>query len=188
VQKRFTYEFDGTFGNYTVQIHLKNDQVETACDCPYPRNGCRHVVAAMLNAREILARHKSGEELSRDPEDPHLSEAEIKTQALEDRKKRARSEKFTCIRGDMFKGDYLVINQAGRQYNVTLHDPVKDSGHCSCPDYLTNGLGTCKHIQFMAGFLKKEQGFKKQVAREVFPYTDIYWDSPLLNCPGTRQK
>ena len=38
LQKRFVYEFDGTFGNYTVQIHLNGDQVESACDCPYPQN------------------------------------------------------------------------------------------------------------------------------------------------------
>ena len=176
-QKQFTYEFDGNVGNYTAQINFKGDQVETACDCPYPRTGCRHVVAAILNAGDILARYKPGEEVSQDQEDPNLSEEEIKAQALGDRKKRALSEKFTAIRGDMFKGDHLVVNQRSRQYNVTLHDPENGFGHCSCPDYLTNGLGTCKHIQFMTGFLKKESGFKKQVAMEVFAYTDIYWDS-----------
>ncbi|MBT4201142.1 DEAD/DEAH box helicase, partial [Desulfobacula sp.] len=148
-----------------------------SCDCPYPRKGCRHVVAGLLNAGEILAGYKPLEDLSMDSEGPNLSEEEIKKQALEDRKKRSVSETFTTIRGDMFKGDHLVINQRSRQYNVTLHDPEKGFGHCSCPDYLTNGLGTCKHIQFMTGFLKKEPGFKKQVAMEVFPYTDIYWDS-----------
>lgn len=176
-QKQFTYEFDGNVGNYTAQIHFKGDQVETACDCPYPRNGCRHVVAAILNAGDILAKYKPEEEVFQDQEDPNLSEEEIKAQALGDRKKRALSEKFTTIRGDMFKGDHLVINQRSRQYNVTLHDPEKGFGHCSCPDYLTNGLGTCKHIQFMTGFLKKEPGFETQVAMEVFAYTDIYWDS-----------
>ncbi|MBT7630048.1 MAG: DEAD/DEAH box helicase, partial [Desulfobacula sp.] len=177
VKKRFTYEFDGTVGNYTARIHFKGDRVETSCDCPYPRKGCRHVVAGLLNAGEILAGYKPLEDLSLDSEGPNLSEEEIKKQALEDRKKRSVSETFTTIRGDMFKGDHLVINQRSRQYNVTLHDPEKGFGHCSCPDYLTNGLGTCKHIQFMTGFLKKEPGFKKQVAMEVFPYTDIYWDS-----------
>ncbi|MBT6751345.1 MAG: DEAD/DEAH box helicase [Desulfobacula sp.] len=177
VKKRFTYEFDGTVGNYTARIHFKGDGVETSCDCPYPRKGCRHVVAGLLNAGEILAGYKPLEDLSMDSEGPNLSEEEIKKQALEDRKKRSVSETFTTIRGDMFKGDHLVINQRSRQYNVTLHDPEKGFGHCSCPDYLTNGLGTCKHIQFMTGFLKKEPGFKKQVAMEVFPYTDIYWDS-----------
>ena len=177
VKKRFTYEFDGTVGNYTARIHFKGDRVETSCDCPYPRKGCRHVVAGLLNAGEILAGYKPLEDLSMDSEGPNLSEEEIKKQALEDRKKRSVSETFTTIRGDMFKGDHLVINQRSRQYNVTLHDPEKGFGHCSCPDYLTNGLGTCKHIQFMTGFLKKEPGFKKQVAMEVFPYTDIYWDS-----------
>ncbi|OQY51386.1 MAG: helicase [Desulfobacteraceae bacterium 4572_89] len=182
-QKLFTYEFDGTFGNYTTQIHLKRDQIDMECDCPYPGQGCRHVVAAFLNARDVMARNTIQEELLSDlevkidSEDPNLSEEEIRAQALSDRKKRALSEKFTMVRGDMFKGDHLVINKQNRQYTVTLHDPEKGVGHCSCPDYLTNGLGICKHIQFMAESLKKEPGFKKQVSREVFPFTDIYWDS-----------
>lgn len=176
-KKLFTYEFDGNFGNYTVQIHVKDAQVETACNCPYPGPGCKHVVAASINAGDILARVKPQEELVHDPDDPHMSRSEIKAQALADRKKRAISETFTCVRGDMFKGDHLVINQESRQYAVTLHDPEKVLGHCSCPDYLTNGLGTCKHILFMAGMLKKEPGFKKQIAQEVFPFTDIFWDS-----------
>ncbi|MBT5973616.1 MAG: helicase, partial [Desulfobacula sp.] len=130
VKKRFTYEFDGTVGNYTARIHFKGDGVETSCDCPYPRKGCRHVVAGLLNAGEILAGYKPLEDLSMDSEGPNLSEEEIKKQALEDRKKRSVSETFTTIRGDMFKGDHLVINQRSRQYNVTLHDPEKGFGHC----------------------------------------------------------
>ncbi len=176
-QKSFTYEFDGTLGNYTTLIHIKKDQVETSCNCPYPRQGCRHAVAASLNVVDLLAKKEIPEELFQDPAEPYLARAEIKAQALADRKKRAVSETFTSVRGDMFKGDHLVINKAGHQYKVTLHDPAKAVGHCSCPDYLTNGLGTCKHIQFMAQFLKKEPEFQKQVSKEIFPFTDIYWDS-----------
>lgn len=176
-KKSFTYEFDGTLGNYTTRIHINADQVETSCNCPYPRQGCRHVVAASLNVGDLLAREKTPKKLFQDPAEPYLARTEIKAQALADRKKRALSEKFTPGRGDMFKGDHLVTNKGGRQYTVTLHDPEKASGHCSCPDYLTNGLGTCKHIQFMADFLKKEPGFKRQLSKEIFPYTDIYWDS-----------
>lgn len=176
-QNAFTYEFDGTLGNYTTLIHIKANQVETSCNCPYPRNGCRHVVAASLNVCDLLAKKEIPKTLFQDPAEPYLARAEIKAQALADRKKRALSETFTPVRGDMFKGDHLVINKGGRQYTVTLHDPGKACGHCSCPDYLTNGLGTCKHIQFMADFLKKEPGFKQQLSTEIFPYTDIYWDS-----------
>jgi hypothetical protein len=176
-QKSFTYEFDGTLGNYTTLIHIKEDLVETSCNCPYPRQGCRHAVAASLNVGDLLARKNIPEELFQDSAEPYLVRSEIKAQALADRKKRAAAETFTPVRGDMFKGDHLVINKAGRQYTVTLHDPEKTAGHCSCPDYLTNGLGTCKHIQFMTLFLKKEPGFKQQVSKEIFPFTDIYWDS-----------
>ncbi|MBA3012371.1 MAG: DEAD/DEAH box helicase [Proteobacteria bacterium] len=175
-QKSFVYEFDGTLGNYTTCIRIKADDVETSCNCPYPRQGCRHVIAACLNAVDLLARKDIQKELFQDPAGPYMTRAEIKAQALADRKKRAASEIFTPVRGDMFKGDHQVINQEKRRYTVTLHDPGKAAGHCSCPDYLTNGLGSCKHIQFMADFLKKEPGFKQQASGEIFPFTDIYWD------------
>ena len=191
-QTSFVYEFNGTLGDYTTLIQIRTDQVKTSCNCPYPRQGCRHVVAACLNAGDLLTRTNIPETLFPDKTEPsitepsltepyltepYLTETDIKEQALADRKKRARSEAFTPMRGDMFKGDHLVVNKAGRHYTVTLHDPEKASGHCSCPDYLTNGLGTCKHIQFMADFLKKEPGYKRQMSGEVFPFTDIYWDS-----------
>ena len=97
----------GTLGNYTTFIRIKEDQVETSCNCPYPRQGCRHVIAACLNAGEMLAKHQIPEKLFPDPTEPYLSRGEIKALALADRKKRALSEKFIPVRGDMFKGSSL---------------------------------------------------------------------------------
>jgi hypothetical protein len=61
-------------------------------------------------------------------EEPFLSAEEIKTQALDDRRKRARIEQFAVTLGDMFKGDHLLTTPKGRQYHVTLHDPAGGEG------------------------------------------------------------
>jgi superfamily II DNA or RNA helicase len=176
----FVYQVDGSYGDYTTRVALKGEGVVTSCSCPYPGEGCKHVVAALLNARDILMKRGKAEGVGGDEEEePYLSEEEIREQALSDRKKRAESEAFTVIRGDMFKGDHLVVNKNHREYRVTLHDPKTGTGHCSCPDYLTNGLGTCKHIRFLAAYLKKESGFGKRLAKERFPFADVYWDSFL---------
>ncbi|MEH0018411.1 MAG: SNF2-related protein [Desulfobacter sp.] len=183
----FVYEFDGAFGQYTCRIHILDDRIEGSCNCPYPGKGCRHVVAAALNARSVVIKPRVQEELFPDTEDPYLSEAEIRDQALLDREDRARSDQFTPVRGDMFTGDHKVISRDSRTYTVCLHEPAKARGHCSCPDYLTNGLGTCKHIQFMAAHLREESGFSTQVRTETLPFIDIFWDSlaqaPRLYAP-----
>jgi hypothetical protein len=36
---------------------------------------------------------------------------------------------------------------------------------CTCPDYATNQLGTCKHIEFVLGRLSKRRGAKAALAR-----------------------
>ncbi|OGR23338.1 MAG: helicase [Desulfobacterales bacterium RIFOXYA12_FULL_46_15] len=183
VRKEFTYEVDGNYGDYTTRVRFEEDKIVSSCTCPYPGEGCKHVVAAALTAKDILLRHLDSRALSFEKDEPYLSEEEIRLQALNDREKRAGTEEFRLVRGDTYKGEHLVVNKNKREYCVTLHDPLKGTGHCSCPDYLTNGLGTCKHIRFLVSALKKESGFEKKCAREKFPFVDIYWDS-IQKAPG----
>lgn len=56
-------------------------------------------------------------------------------------------------------GDYLVHNGANR-YRVAFRGVRSDKNFCSCLDFRTNGLGTCKHIEAVSLFLQKhEEGF-----------------------------
>ena len=187
----FTYQFDGTYGTYTTTVRIRDTHVQAECSCPYPGQGCRHAVAAALHARGLLVAPRVQEELfPSDPSARFLTPEEIREQALEDRRHRAKTDQFQAVRGDMFTGDHKVISKDARTYTVCLHDPATAVGHCSCPDYQTNGLGTCKHILFMAGYLQKEPGFKRQTATETLPIADIYWDSraqaPRLHAPRLK--
>ncbi len=97
----FVYEFDGTFGHYTTRVKFLDTAIEASCNCPYPGSGCRHVVAAALNARQILLKPRVQSQLFPDTEPAYLSEEQIREQALEERKERAASDTFTPIRGDI---------------------------------------------------------------------------------------
>ncbi len=175
-QGEYVYEVDGSYGDYVTRINI-NGTVTVSCNCPYPGEGCKHVVAVLLDLLD------KKEKLPEEPvpatvlEEPFLSPDEIKAQALEDRKKRGRIEQFSLTPGDMLKGDHLLTTPRGKQYQVTLHDPAAGIGHCSCPDFLSNGLGTCKHIIFLHNHVTKQKGFKKRSACERFPYVDIFWDA-----------
>jgi len=50
-------------------------------------------------------------------------------------------------------------------YLVTLRGLVPGINHCTCWDYATNHLGTCKHIEFMLARLQSRRGGKAALAR-----------------------
>lgn len=177
--EHFLYEVDGNYGNYHTEVDFTTG-ISVRCSCPYPGNGCKHSIAILL---ELFDEQKKSERESEDngtQEDAtgdYLSYEEIMQQAREDRIKRARNEEFTLIAGDMIKGDHLVATKKGKHYQVTLHDPVKGTGHCSCPDFLTNKLDICKHSIFVSETFQSKENFLDTVAIERFPYIDIFWDS-----------
>ena len=175
----FTYDVDGNYGDYTTQIQFSNGNLITTCDCPYPGQGCKHTVAVLFDARDVIQRWQQVSAGDSKPQagDKLLTPEEIKQQAIDDRRHRARQEDFTVTLGEMYKGEHLLETPNGRLYTVTLHNPENGQGHCTCPDYLSNRLGTCKHILFLTNLLKKKRGFKKRLASERFPFVDIYWDS-----------
>jgi superfamily II DNA or RNA helicase len=54
--------------------------------------------------------------------------------------------------------DYLVTNPASRRtYRVALRGEEPGVSYCSCPDYATNLLGTCKHVEFVLASLRKRR-------------------------------
>lgn len=189
---RYEYQVDGNYGDYSTVVVVRDNGLECSCDCPYPGPGCKHVVAVAL---DVLDRVQEWQ-VESSPQEPeklsdYLTPEEIREKAMEDRRSRARKEEFKVIRGDMIKGDHLLETEQGRQYRVTLHDPANGLGHCSCPDFNTNQLGTCKHLLAL-----KEQILSKkdleQGREELFPFVDVYWDSakglPRLFCERPRSE
>ena len=44
-------------------------------------------------------------------------------------------------------GDYLITSSSGADYTVEIRSFGTRNNSCECRDHLTNGLGTCKHIE-----------------------------------------
>lgn len=63
-------------------------------------------------------------------------------------------------------GDYLVssLGQGGR-YKVAFRGVCSERNYCSCLDFRTNGLGTCKHLEAVCLHLREEV--------EGYPWTNI---------------
>ncbi len=47
--------------------------------------------------------------------------------------------------------------KSGRSYRVAIRGTAPGDNYCSCPDFATNELGTCKHIEFTLGRLERRR-------------------------------
>ncbi len=79
--------------------------------------------------------------------------------------------------------EFAVVNpQSGGRYRVAIRGAAAGENYCSCPDFATNDLGTCKHIEFTLSRLEAKRGGKTALKRGFTPpYSEIY-----LNYAGTR--
>lgn len=75
-----------------------------------------------------------------------------------------------------FFSDFRISNpQSKSAYRVAIRGAQAGDNFCSCPDYATNELGTCKHIEFTLAALGKKRGFKAAFVRGYAPaFSEIY--------------
>lgn len=75
-----------------------------------------------------------------------------------------------------FFSEFRVSNpQSNSSYRVVVRGCKPGDNYCSCLDYATNELGTCKHIEFMLAQLEKKRGAKAAFARGWHPpFSELY--------------
>jgi superfamily II DNA or RNA helicase len=125
----------------------------TACQGP-----CVHQAAAL----SFLLDAKTDLGLAQPPDESvpleHLTPDELLARAMADREKRAREESMTVRSTDPARpwSDYVVTStSSGKSYRVSLRGHDDEAAYCSCPDFRTNRLGTCKHILNVRGKIQK---------------------------------
>jgi hypothetical protein len=116
----------------------------TACE-----SLCEHVGAAFaLILDEKMALGLAAPPPERVPVES-LSEEELIERAIEERRERARAERMTVKPANPAQlwTDYTVSSTiSGKTYRVAVRGREPGDSYCSCPDFRTNTLGTCKHI------------------------------------------
>src|SRR6202789_1789398 len=72
--------------------------------------------------------------------------------------------------------EFRVSNSASKSsYRVAIRGLGPGCNFCSCPDYATSDLGTCKHIEFTLGRLEKKRGAKTAFKRGYRPaFSELY--------------
>lgn len=75
-----------------------------------------------------------------------------------------------------FFSEFRVTNPASKSsYRVAVRGLGPGGNFCSCPDYSTSELGTCKHLEFVLARLQKKRGAKAAFARGYQPvFSELY--------------
>ncbi len=83
---------------------------------------------------------------------------------------------LTPLGDDAPFGDWLVGNPASAsQHRVAIRGLKPGDNFCACADYATNGLGTCKHIEFALSRLQRRRGARAAFARGHTPAFSEVW-------------
>lgn len=177
---RITDEVIGDFLTATVEdadttemvsfdIHLDGDRhLDAHCPCHDGRHGlCRHEVAVIFtySARAVAP----GELL------------DATAGAIEERVQRARSEvRVEHLTGEPAFGAWSAWSVGPethfpRRYQVHIRSLARYANYCTCPDFATNQLGTCKHIEAVHHTIQKRPDYP-ELARHPAPLPYIFLD------------
>ena len=155
----------------TTRVWLDpNGWLRSACDCGADHDQiCEHAVALLCrNAAEQAAVEGVGDALQ---------------QAIAERSQRGRREvNVVADGGEPWFGTWRATSIASsthyrRSYRVHIRSLSQRANFCTCPDYATNHLGTCKHIEAVLHRIGKHpdyQQFRHQPAPH--PYVYLAWD------------
>lgn len=127
-------------------------------NCTACHEACEHAGAAF----SLILEEKLALGLAAAPKErvavESLDEEALVEKALAERAERAKAEKMAVESKDPSQPwtDYLVTNRlSGKSYRVALRGVQPGESYCSCPDFRTNTLGTCKHILHVLGKAKR---------------------------------
>jgi ERCC4-related helicase len=75
-----------------------------------------------------------------------------------------------------FFSEFRVSNPVSKSsYRVAIRGLGPGGNFCSCPDYATSELGTCKHLEFTLAQLEKKRGAATAFARGYQPaFSELY--------------
>ena len=165
-----TVRVDGAAVTFSLTSERPKSLLFTCSRCT---KACEHLGAAFsLILEEKLSLGLSAPPPERAPVES-LSDSELVSQAIFERQERANTEKMVLKspNGKALWTDYTLSNRSsGKTYRVALRGWKRGDSYCTCPDFRKNTLGTCKHILYALGEVKKH--FPKTVRETPYRVQD----------------
>ncbi len=173
---KFDFIVEDRFSDFKVTVTVNNETVSYNCNCGSHLNCCHHSAAALIKTTEILDdRIKNNSN-----EIGAYTRKEMIKRVLKEREKKAMNEEFEITFAENIYGIHKVKTKAHKVYNITIRDFNIGNGYCSCPDFKTNKLGTCKHLIYAIEKVKNNFPINKLIKTQKYPFTEVFCD-PLYD-------
>jgi len=165
---------------YVELTQREGNELHVQCNCTSsPEPVCKHAVALLYHYAE-LSDQQSGE----------LQSAQAT--AVAERVKKGRTEvNVKHISGKPLFSEWhasSVVSTTHRPqtYNVYIRSLTERMNYCTCPDYATNLLGTCKHIEAVLYTLQKAAKESDLIALEKENAAFVYLSREEPGTPKIR--
>ncbi len=108
----------------------------------------------------------------------------IREEQIEARRQRARASRLVIenVGSKRVFSTYRVTNpDSGGRYEVSIHGFATGDNTCTCPDYKSNTLLTCKHIEAVIATLDRDQAAptKSKKAAQTRPEVALHYGETL---------
>ncbi len=142
-----------------------------------PNRSDRKPPTKARKGRTGQAGKKAEPRLSRTRRPPDLEVADWQT-ALRRQFGREQSFGLENLGTEPVFSEFSVHNPvSGSRNRVSIRGRALGQNFCTCPDFATNDLGTCKHIEFTLARLESRRGGKAALARGFEPeYSEVWLD------------
>jgi SNF2 family DNA or RNA helicase len=172
--------------SYWVELYRNSeDELHIHCDCSSEQKVCKHAIATLYSYAEYSI-NKAQDSIGGAVDE-----------AINERIKKGRNEvSVKLTSGNLAFGVWQaksIISATYRKtsYNVHIRSLDERKNYCTCPDLATNRLGTCKHIEAVLHYAKKQPDYKQLLSRGS-PVSFVYlaWDSatdPVIRLHKTQQ-
>jgi SNF2 family DNA or RNA helicase len=165
----FEFSVDDQYNDFSLRIEVIKDILYN-CSCG-SQGICPHKVSGLLQMHEDLSRELIPKKL---PGIAYTREGMIK-RVIKERRDKAKKAKYELHLAENIYGEHLLFNEKRRSYKITFHDYKREIGYCTCPDFTSNKLGTCKHLMWSFAHLKKHPEQLRSLGNE-YPFVEVYLD------------
>ncbi len=166
--QQYDYQIIDNYQDFKVQIQFSDHKMDYQCSCQSDEL-CSHEYAAFLQTLQDLSRSL---QVEKDGAKKYSREGMMQ-RVLKERLLRSEKEKYQIDFSDNIYGEHELHTTDQKTYKISFYDFEKKIGYCSCLDYQTNKLGTCKHLMF--AFNEFQHIYQnKELPQQFYPFIEIF--------------
>ena len=173
--EQLTSQVEGSLKDQPYWVELSKDtdgELHVQCDCISEAKVCKHAIATLYSYADYC--------LNMEQE----TFGGAVDEAIKERVKKGRNEvSVKLISGNLAFGVWQaksIISATYRptSYHVYIRSLEQRKNYCTCPDLASNRLGTCKHIEAVLHYAKKQPGYKELLSLgAAVSFVYLAWES-----------